>query len=185
MLGVPLFLAFAIVVAAIAAYFDWRTGHIPDRVTLVPLAIAPLAHFALQFMHSASLHQGIDAAGSSVLGAILCALVPIMVWRMNANAMGGGDIKLLAALGAILRPLAGVEAVLYAFIAAAVFACGRLAYQGKLSRMIGNTLVLALNPILPKHRRREISPEMLTPMRFGPAIFVGTCCAALTNWRPQ
>lgn len=183
MLGVPYFLAFAVAVAAIAAWFDWRTGHIPDWVTLGPLAIAPLAHLALHLAQTRLLQPGIEAAGFSVLGAVACACVPLMLYR--AGAIGGGDIKLLAAIGAILRPLAGVEAEFYAFVAGAVFAPARLAYDGKLSRGIANTLALALNPILPKHRRREISPDMLTSLRFGPAIFVGTCCAALTNWRPQ
>ena len=41
MLGAPYLFAFAIVVAAVGAIYDWRTGHIPNWVTLGPLVAAP------------------------------------------------------------------------------------------------------------------------------------------------
>lgn len=174
------FTVFAVVVAAVAAWLDWRTGHIPNWVTLGPLCIAPLAHFALQVSFTTA-RVAIEAMGVSVLGAAVCALVPLMLYR--AGAIGGGDVKLLAALGAIFRPLVGIEAEFYAFLAAALIAPARLAYEGKLMRVLGNTLTLAFNPFRPKERRRQITPEMMTSIRFGPAIFLGTCAAAIVNWR--
>lgn len=186
MLGVPFFLAFAIAVAAIAAWRDWRTGEIPDRMTLWPLAIAPIAHFAAPLLTGRSLEAGVEAAGSSVLGALACAAPPMLLYRMsNGKAIGGGDVRLLAAIGAILHPMAGIEAEFYSFMAAMLIAPARMAWEGKLFRVLGNTLALAINPLLPRHRRRQISPEMLTSMRFGPAVLVGVCGAALTHWRSQ
>jgi hypothetical protein len=35
---------------------------------------------------------------------------------------------------------------------------------------------------LPKGRRREVSPEMMTELRFGPAIFAGVAYAAMLHW---
>ncbi|HSN99536.1 MAG TPA: A24 family peptidase [Candidatus Nanopelagicales bacterium] len=184
MLGVPYFLGLAVAVAAIAGFCDWRTGEIPNRVTLWPLVIAPIAHFAAPLLEERSVEAAIDGAGFSLLGAIACAAVPLMMWRLSGGkAMGGGDVKLFAALGAILRPSVGIEAEFYSFFAALLIAPARLAYEGKLLRVLGNTLTLAVNPFLPRHKRREISPEMLTSMRFGPAIFIGTCTAAFTHWR--
>jgi len=184
MLGQHQFLAFAIAVAAIAAWRDWRTGEIPDRMTLLPLALAPLVHFAAPLLRGSGFDAGVEAAGSSVLGAVACAAAPMLLYKMSdGNAIGGGDVKLLAAMGAILMPMAGIEAEFYAFMAAMLIAPARLAWEGKLFRVLGNTLALALNPFLPRHRRRQISPEMMTSMRFGPAVFLGVCCAALTHWR--
>jgi prepilin peptidase CpaA len=189
MLGVPYFLAFAVLVTAIAAWFDWRTGEIPDWVSLGPLVVAPIAHFAV-YVATGHSQQAIQAAGFSVLGAALCALVPMALFR--AGAIGGGDVKLLAALGAIGRPangiwpMAGMEAQFYAILVAAlIIAPARLAYEGKLLSVLGNTLSLALNPFRPKDKRKELTPEMMTQMRFGPAIFAGTCAAAVLNWRPS
>jgi prepilin peptidase CpaA len=184
MLGVPYFLTFAIAVAAVAAFRDWRTGEIPDRLTLWPLAIAPLAHFAAVLLRGGSFHAGTEASGASVLGAIACAAPPLLLYKMSGgSAIGGGDVKLLAAIGAILHPMAGIEAEFYSFLAALIIAPARMAWEGKLFRVLGNTLALAINPFLPRHRRRQIPTEMLTSMRFGPAVFAGVCCAALTHWR--
>ena len=49
-------------------------------------------------------------------------------------------------------------------------------------RKLENTVALVANPFLPKHKRREITPEMMTSLRFGPAIFVGTCGTAMLHW---
>jgi prepilin peptidase CpaA len=175
------FLVVAVLVAAIGAWIDWRTGHIPNWVTLVPLGAAPLAHFGVTAAAARPLTEAAQAAGFSVLGAFVCAIVPVVLFR--AGAIGGGDVKLLAAIGALCRPMVGIEAEFYAFMAAAIIAPARLAWEGKLLRVLGNTLALVINPFLPKKKRREIAPEMLTSIRFGPAIFAGTLIAALLHWR--
>lgn len=182
MLGVHYFLAAAVLVAAVAAWFDWRTGHIPDWVSLAPLAVGPIAH-GIVAVATGNSHEAVQAAGYSILGAATCAFVPLVLYR--AGAIGGGDVKLLAAIGALLRTRVGIEAEFYAFLAAALIAPARLAYEGKLLRVLANSLALVVNPFRPKERRRPITPEMMTSVRFGPAIFLGVAGAALVFWRPQ
>jgi hypothetical protein len=58
-----------------------------------------------------------------------------------------------------------------------------LVYEGKLFKTIGNAFFILLNPVLSKARRKEISPEMMTELRFGPSVFIGALLAALLNWR--
>jgi prepilin peptidase CpaA len=181
MLGQPYFLIAAVLVTLAAAWFDWRTGEMPNGVTLLPLAAAPVAHGVLAALGGGGFQAGVQAAGFSVLGAAVCVLVPAALYR--AGAIGGGDVKLFAALGALLGTLIGVEAEFYACLAASVIALGQLAYQGKLFRVLANTFALAANPLLPKSRRREIPPEQLTWARFGPAIFVGTAATVVLHWR--
>lgn len=176
----PYFLVAAVIVAAVAAWFDWRTGEMPNVVTLLPLAAAPIAH-GIVAAKVGGVDPAIQAAGYSILGAAVCALVPAALYR--AKAIGGGDVKLFAALGALLGTLNGVEAEFYACVAAAIIALGQLAYQGKLLRVLGNTFALAVNPLLPKDKRREVPPEQLTWARFGPAIFLGTAATAVLHWR--
>jgi prepilin peptidase CpaA len=172
MVGVHYFLAAAAIVAAVAAWFDWRTGHIPDWVSLAPLPAGPIAH-AVVAIATGNSHDAIQAAGFSVLGAAVCAIVPIIQYRVGA--IGGGDVKLLAGIGALLGWRFGIEAEFYAFVAAAIIAPARLAYEGKLFRVLGNTVALIANPFRPKDKRRQITPEMMTWFRMGPAIFVGVC----------
>jgi prepilin peptidase CpaA len=173
------FLIAAVAVTAVAALYDWRKGEIPNWVTIGPFGVALLAHAVL-----GGLSQGWRGAGWALLGALLgaiaCGLVPALLWWKGA--IGGGDLKLLIALGALLGPMLGIEAELYGFVAAALYAPARLAYEGKLMRTLGNTAALAFNPVLPKSKRRDIAPEMMTWLRFGPPMFVGMCVTVLLNW---
>ncbi|XYH94746.1 prepilin peptidase [Sorangium sp. So ce1128] len=181
MLAIPhAMLVAAVAVAVVAAWTDLRTGQIPNWATLGPLAAAPLLHFLLA-SRATTASEAVQAAGFSLVGALVCAAVPIVLYR--AGAIGGGDVKLLSALGAILGTRVGIEAELYAFVLAAVVAPARLAWEGRLLRVLGNTAALVINPFLPKARRRTLSPEMMTSIRFGPAILAGTLVTALLHWR--
>jgi prepilin peptidase CpaA len=165
------FLAFATVLAATAAWYDWRTGHIPNRLTLLGLAAAILGHFAHGVMIG-GVGVGVEHAAFAVGGALGCALVPMfMHWK---GAMGGGDVKLFAALGAALHPLAGLEAETYAFVAAMLLAPAKLAWEGKLLRTLANTLALVANPLRKKAAQRPMPEAMVTWFRLGPAVFLGT-----------
>jgi prepilin peptidase CpaA len=175
------FLVAAAIIAAIAAATDLRTGEIPNWLTLGGLLVAPFVHVGFAFAHHmtgrASLYEGLYSFG----GAILCVIVPAILYRQEA--IGGGDVKLLACVGAVLQPRLGIEAEMYSFFAAGLIAPAFLAYEGKLFRTIKNTALLALNPLLPKKKRRQIEPALLTWFRFGPAIFIGTGITAYLHWR--
>jgi prepilin peptidase CpaA len=173
-------LSSAMVVTAFAAAWDWRKGQIPNWMTLGPLGLALVFHTALGGWQGA-VRGAFTGLGYSLLGAIACAAVPLLLYRLGA--MGGGDVKLLLAIGAICRIMVGLEAEFYGFLVAALYAPVRLIYEGKFLRTLGNTLTLLLNPILPKGRRRSISPEMMSSLRFGPPMFVGTCVAVWMHWR--
>ena len=175
------FLAAAAVIAAIAAASDLRTGEIPNWLTLGALLVAPIAHIAFAGAKHATGHVMMVEGGSSLLGAVACSIVPGILYRQDA--IGGGDVKLLAAMGALLQPLVGLEAEMYSFFAAGLIAPAFLAYEGKLFRTIKNTALLAANPLLPKKKRRPVEPALLTWFRFGPAIFLGTAYTAYLHWR--
>ncbi|HSO37918.1 MAG TPA: A24 family peptidase [Labilithrix sp.] len=172
------FLAFATLLAATAAWFDWRTGHIPNRLTLVGLAVAILGHF-LHGTMTAGLGAGVEQAAFAAFGALGCALVPLfMHWK---GAMGGGDVKLFAALGAALHPLAGLEAETYAFVAAMLLAPAKLAWEGTLLRTLASTVTLVVNPLRKKAQRKPMPKEMVTWFRLGPAVFLGTAATLVIH----
>ena len=175
------FLVAAAVIAAIAAAFDLRTGEIPNWVTLGPLLLAPIAHVVFALVKHWTGHEAAIEGASSLLGAIACVLVPALLYRQDA--IGGGDVKLLAAIGALLNWRLGLEAEMYSFFAAGLIAPAFLAYEGKLFRTLKNTALLGLNPLLPKRKRRKVEPTLLTWLRFAPAIFLGTSLTAYLHWR--
>jgi prepilin peptidase CpaA len=152
-----------LLVAAAAAATDARTGLIPNGLTLPPLFAALLLHL---------IFQGAGGLLFSLAGALVTGLIPYLLFR--AGSMGGGDVKLLAALGAIAGPRVGLEVELLGMVVAAAYAIVVLAYRGGLGRTLLGSLWLVLNVFLPADRRRTISPAEMTPLRLGIPLFLGT-----------
>jgi prepilin peptidase CpaA len=175
------FLVAAVVVTAVAAWTDWRTGNIPNWLTFGAIGCAPVAWVVFEVMTGMPRKDAITEGCYSVLGGFICALVPLLLY--NKNAIGGGDVKLFVAIGALCRPLIGVEAEVYGFLAAALVAPVGLAYEGKLFRTLNNALHLTLNPFIPKEKRREIQPEVMSWFRMGPAILLGMAFTTYLHWK--
>jgi prepilin peptidase CpaA len=179
-------LVLALVFTAVAAGFDLRTGQIPNLVTFGAIVIGGALHVAmLCFQQPAS--QPLDASQLAfavthvAFGMLACGLVPYLLFVRGG--MGGGDVKLLAGVGAALGPVPGLEVELYAFAAMALFACVRLAYEGRLLQVLGQSAALLCNPVLPSARRRAVSPALLCWLKFGPAVFVATAAVAVLRFR--
>ncbi len=171
----------AVLLAAVAAWIDWKTGEIPNWLTFGALALAPLAHLSHARAVGATMEDTVFEGGASLVGALVTALVPLFLYRQNA--MGGGDVKLYAALGAILHPSVGIEATMYSFIAAALLAPIRLIYEGKFLTSIKNSATIGANFFRPTKKQTEVDETSLTWFRLGPAIFLGTLAAVLLRWR--
>ena len=174
------FLIAALVVSGVAAVYDMKTGQIPSWVTLPALFIAPIAHFVAASAHGLPQDEAAYEGAFSVAGAFVTAIVPLILYRQNA--IGGGDLKLLAALGALCQPSCGLKLEMYGFLSAIVVAPARLAYEGKLFRTLKNTFTLLLNPVLPKDKQRAVEPEAMTWFRLGPCIFIGVAVTTAFHW---
>jgi len=177
---VYLALGLALVVSAAAALTDWRTGHIPNWLTLGSMGLALILHAAYGAAKD-GFRGALGALVSVLLGVFVCSLVPFFLYRKNG--MGGGDVKLLAALGAMCGPMIGLQAQFYSFIAIVLYAFARLAYQGNLLRTLYQSLRILINPLLPAARKKPVSPEMMTSLRLGPAILAGVIATAFAHWR--
>lgn len=97
-------------VVVLLAEIDYRTYFLPDILT-VPLLILGFA--------AASMDMGWVSVAESAAGAVAGYFLPVLaslliVWHKK-DAFGGGDIKMLAALGAWL----GTEGLLYVIALAA------------------------------------------------------------------
>ena len=163
-----------IAVAATAAATDARTGLIPNWVTLPPLLAALVLHF---------ITMGTGGLLLSLAGALVCGLIPYLLFRHGS--MGGGDVKLLAALGALGGAEVGLEIEVLGMSIAAVYALGYLAWRGGLARTLVSSLWLVVNVFLPASRRRELPPAEMMPLRLGVPLFLGTVASVLlTGARP-
>lgn len=176
------FLIAALLVAGIAAAYDWRSGHIPDAVSYVPLVLAPIAHAGLAWktIPNCTLSDSLMEGGISLAGVVVCSIMPLLMFRKNA--LGGGDVKVFAALGALGQVSLGVEMQLYAFVLAAIIAPARIAYEGNLGRTLKNSGTLLANAFLPPERKKPIDADSVTWFRLGPCIFLGTLLTAIIHY---
>jgi prepilin peptidase CpaA len=173
------FLLMSVAATAIASVYDLRSGTIPNWLSLGALAAAPFGHLVWEAA-TRGLHAGLSAFGWSLAGAAVCGLIPWLCWR--TGSFGGGDVKLLAAMGALCLPRLGMTIEFYSMIVGTVFAMGRLAWDGTLLRTLANSAAVAFNPLLPKARRRGVPVEAMTPMRFAPAIFGASLLCTLLSF---
>jgi len=169
--GLP---ALALATATAGAVIDHRSGHIPNWLTLGSLAAAPALWFGAVTASQGGA-AGLAALATSLTGAFVCGIGPaFLFWR---GGLGGGDVKLFAALGAMLGPRIGINAQFLAFLVAAAFVPGRLAWEGRLLSVLAETLRLLKNPFVAKERRHSPPPELVAKLRLGPAILAGTILA--------
>ncbi|HVJ15793.1 MAG TPA: A24 family peptidase [Polyangiaceae bacterium] len=160
----------ALLVTLLAAGWDARTGRIPNWLTLPLVPVALLLH---------GVTGGSSAAIWGLAGLLACLIVPGVLYRASrGRGIGGGDVKLFAALGALLGPVRGIELEFGAFVVLAVIALVRLAYAGRLFAVLRNAVMLLLGPLLPASWRHSPAPEAMTEMRMGPAIAIA-CLSTL------
>ena len=149
-------------VCMLAALFDAWTTRIPNPLTytaiLVGIAINLLSSSLLRFgaEHGDTAVRWLGAPGisQSLLGFGVCALLAVVAL---AAGIGGGDVKLLAALGAMLG-LAEIGTVLVAALSVAfVYAVLNLALFGRLKAFTGYLAVQTLE--LAYFRRFEMPAD--------------------------
>jgi len=159
-------------IVAVAAFTDVRKGEIPNWLTLPPLVVAPIAY---------GMVDGVRGVLASVVGLLVCSLVPLLVFYRGG--MAGGDVKLFAAVGAVAGIYLGLEAQFLSLICASIYAVGQLAWNGRLVSSLGNSMFLGLNPVLPRKWRRTISPALMHRIRLGAAILLGAIIAIAGHHR--
>lgn len=118
----------------VAAFGDWRTRRIPNALTL-PLALAGMVQSFLSF-HTTT--PGQSLAGFAVGFAL--TVVPFAL-----RAMGGGDVKLLAAVGAWLGPWRVLAVFALAALIGLLMVLAQATRQGRLRVLFRNSAAVAIN----------------------------------------
>jgi len=155
----------ACIATLIAAVTDARSARIPNWLTYPLLVLGPVLSV---FGHG----PWLPSLVLSFIGILSCALVPTLLFARNA--MGGGDVKLFAALGGLLGPYSGIEVQFFSFCVVAFVLMARMAWDGKLLGTLRNVFIASGHLFLPKRMQRPLEPTLLTDMRMGLSIFVAT-----------
>ncbi|MCL4499267.1 MAG: A24 family peptidase [Chloroflexi bacterium] len=161
-----------VTVLAVGAVFDLRTRRIPNLLTLGG-ALAGLAA-------NAALHQvsGVTWSLEGWLAGIGLLLIPFLL-----RAIGGGDVKLLAAVGAWGGPGDAFNTLVFGAIVGALLALLVLLVRGDVARMasglvnrIASSAVWSLAVVWPPVMR-------LVPSEFVVGSVVRGGAASSASWR--
>jgi prepilin peptidase CpaA len=126
--------AIAVGVGLAACVTDLRSRRIPNVLTFGAAAAA---------LVYGTLTAGWSGAGSAALGWLIGALAFIVPFALGG--LGGGDVKLLAAIGAWLGPLGAFWLALYTGIAGGVMALFVALVSGYLRRALENVSLLLMH----------------------------------------
>ena len=151
---------------AVATVLDLRTRRIPNALT------ASMAATGLGL--AAAGISGISA-GASIAG-LLVGLALMMPGHL-LGATGAGDVKLMAAVGAIVGPGLAVTAFLFTAIAGGVLAVVVAARRRRLGAAVAATRRLVATPADARREIRSAAPAHR--FAYGPAIAIGSVLAVL------
>lgn len=153
--------AILLLVTAVCAITDARWGKVYNLVTypsaLIGLGLSFYLPPPTPFMSVAGLLAGLVFFG----------------FLRRISGMGAGDVKLMAALGALKGLPFLLYGTFYILCAATLTGLILIAWQGRMMpvlKWVAQTLVSVVNP---KYSRPSLDHEM-TPMPFAPAIFIGS-----------
>ena len=152
---------------AIAVVIDVRTRRIPNWLT------GSLAAGGLGMAFAG----GGVTPGQAALG--LLAGLALMMPAHLIGATGAGDVKLMAAVGAVVGPGGALRAFLFTALAGGAFAMVVAARRGRLADTIHGTTQLVTSPATARHTIE--SSDRANRFAYGPAIAIGTLLSIMVN----
>ena len=165
----------ALLLLVLCAYWDIRYRRIPNWATLPGTALGlGLNGLFLGW-------QGLKVSGLGLLvgfGALLVLFV--LGW------MGGGDVKLMAAVGALKGYPFVVSALFYSLIVAVVIGVALLIWNRKTLRTFKQLFFVIGSRVTKLIPRQTIDREQTQKLPFGLAIVLGTIWAMIVGyaWSP-
>ncbi|MEW5796520.1 MAG: A24 family peptidase [Candidatus Zixiibacteriota bacterium] len=153
-----------IALIAIAAYTDWRWRIIKNVFTLPAIAMGLLL-------------QGLSNGWPGLIAGLLGLGVGagLMMIPYFFGQMGAGDVKLMAALGALLGAFAALNVFLYTTLAGGILAMGIALYHKEGFNTLRRTWHLAKGLFIFRTLpASEPEPKKGITMPYGVAIAVGT-----------
>lgn len=159
------FLICALAVAAVGAAEDIRWRRVPNWLTYgAILSALTLKTFAL----------GWPGFTSSLIGLFAGAAIPILLFALGG--IGGGDVKLMGAVGAWVGFSQVLDVLAVAAVAAALAGLGLLAWRGHARTTLRNTVALVrhhANFGLMPHPELNLRESRSMRVPFAPAIAFG------------
>jgi prepilin peptidase CpaA len=156
----------ALLLLVLCAYWDLRYRKIPNWATLPGIALG----FGMN-----SLLYGWAGLKTSGLGFLVGfgALLVLFVFSW----MGGGDVKLMAAVGALKGYPFVVSALFYSLLVGVFIGVVMLIWNRKTLRAFKNIFLFMASRITSSIPKHDLQPAETTKIPFGLAIVLGTIWA--------
>src|ERR1700739_757354 len=165
----------AVLVALLGAVTDVRSARLPNRLTYSALIAALVLRIGL--LGWAGVKSG--AVGIGIAGGLFCILYVL-------GAMGGGDMKMMAAVGAWVGGTHVLTVLVAIALAGGVLALVAMVFNKNLIQTVRNTVRMSLYRFtsgLQPHPEMNVQAPGSRRVPFGVAIAMGTLfCAANTVW---
>src|SRR6476469_9828974 len=146
----------AVAVAGVAVVWDLATRRIPNVLTFGAALAAILVHGYVSGWSGAAMALAGWAAGAAFFFPFFAL-----------GGMGAGDVKLLAALGAWLGPVAAMWVALFAGIAGGIMALVVAAFSGYLGKAFNNLFALLM---FWRIEGLKAAPELTLSSHSGPRL---------------
>ncbi len=159
----------AVVASVAGTVTDMKKGIIPNWITVPSMVIG---------LGMAAAFNGWMGLGLSLLSTLATAMVPLLLFRFNA--MGGGDVKLFAALGALLGIDLSLQVLMASFCAGAIYGIGLWIARGELKTR-ARIIAFKMVPIRIFKTLPDASSGEPTYIRFAPAILIGCVTTVALN----
>jgi prepilin peptidase CpaA len=153
----------ALVLVTVAAIFDIATKRIPNGLTY--------ASWIWGFVLGATL-GGWDGFADSALG-FAGGFLPVLLMFLGGS-IGGGDVKLMGGVGALLGFPGGLNAFIASILIGGIFAAVILLWQGRLWPVIRYPLSVLWSKINPVYVPHAAPAATKDAFPFGVAIALGT-----------
>lgn len=165
--------------ASIAAVSDYRTGLIPNSVVAWGAAAGVLVQLMAAVQGQAPVGLVLQRIG---LGLVLGSVLPLALYGFGA--LGGGDVKLFAAIGVCVGPLPVLAIELWAHVMALLFVPVQLMRSGSLLATLRRSGLLLRNALVPRRLRKPIDYTTCSSLRFAPAILLAAIwvCVLGEQW---
>jgi prepilin peptidase CpaA len=169
------FLTGGVLVALTGAITDVRSARIPNRLTYTAVLVALILRAVL---------LGVAGLKSGAFGMLAAGGLFLLLFVLGA--MGGGDMKLMAAVGAWVGSDEVMMLILAAALAGGVLAIGRIIFRNVLGETLKNTIRLIFFRFtsgLQPHPELNVQAPESQRVPFGVAIAVGALsCAGNAIW---
>ena len=160
------------VVLLAASGIDLRTRRVPNWLAVPFLAGGLVVQ---------SVKGGLSGSGRSLAGVALACLVFGIPWFIGA--MGMGDLKLAAGVGAWIGPAQFVTASVFTALAGGVLAVGWALWHGSLGASLDSAgdLLTPWRARPPQEKRKVRERTDATALPYAPAIAIGTLLSFLAR----